>query len=62
VDVNKINWKLKGTEILKYTMCYLLQTHAVCVKQGMILLKVIKHFNDKNTAGLNYKLFQNGTC
>ena len=48
--------------MLKYTMCYRLQTHAVYVKQGMILLKVIKHFNDKNTAGLNYKLFQNGTC
>ena len=47
--------------MLNYTMCYLLQTH-VCVKQGIILLKVIKNFNDKNTTGLNYKLFQNGTC
>jgi len=28
----------------------------------MILLKASKHFNAKNTTGLNYKLLQNGTC
>jgi hypothetical protein len=38
----------------------MLSTHAVCVKLGTIRLKVIKHFNDKHTTGLNNKLFQNG--
>jgi hypothetical protein len=42
VVASKINRMLKLTEMLKFIMCYILYTHAVCVKQGMTLLKVKK--------------------